>query len=460
MILGKLFQPFVENSPISIMARATLENALSCAALDHLFKAHAERQYTRELLFSSVVDAMGLVVSRVEPSIHAAYQSSRKEFSVSVQSLYNKLDGIEPSIGRTMVQYVSKRTSAIVEKTGAVLPEMLPGHRVRILDGNHLAHTQHRLRELRKTAAGPLPGFALAVLDPVLRQVIDAIPCEDGHAQERSLAQEILAMVEPNDAWIDDRNFCTSVLLFGIADKGAFFVTRQHRINVPWKPIGKRTKCGKIEGSTVWEQQVKLRDGAGRSMLARRITLELEKATRDGDMELHILTNLPPSTAATRVGGAYRGRWSIELAFQELEATLDGEIETLGYPKAALFAFAVALTAYNIHSVIKAALRAKHGTEKVEEEVSQFYVAKEIAQTTRGMLIAIPPSNWRAFEDASATEMASLLLDLAGKVDMRTLLRHPRGPKKPQPKRTSSKRHPHVSTARLLALRKRRKRAP
>ena len=52
----------------------------------------------------------------------------------------------------------------------------------------------------------------------------------------------------------------------------------------------------------------------------------------------------------------YRKRWTIETAFQELEATLDGEINTLGYPKAALFAFCVALVSYNLMSVIKAAL--------------------------------------------------------------------------------------------------------
>ena len=39
-----------------------------------------------------------------------------------------------------------------------------------------------------------------------------------------------------------------------------------------------------------------------------------------------------------------------------MEKTLKGEIKELGYPKAALFSFCVALLSYNVMSTIKAAL--------------------------------------------------------------------------------------------------------
>ena len=51
--------------------------------------------------------------------------------------------------------------------------------------------------------------------------VIDAFPCEDGHAQERSLLGQVEATVQPKDLWIDDRNFCTTGFLFGIARREA-----------------------------------------------------------------------------------------------------------------------------------------------------------------------------------------------------------------------------------------------
>jgi len=52
--------------------------------------------------------------------------------------------------------------------------------------------------------------------------VIDVIPCEDGHAQERSLFNQILAQVQPQQVWIADRNFCTAGFLHTIAQLGAF----------------------------------------------------------------------------------------------------------------------------------------------------------------------------------------------------------------------------------------------
>ena len=62
MILGPVFERFLNESPISVMSRATIEHALSASALDTLFEHTAERGYTRELLFSTTVDLMSLVV--------------------------------------------------------------------------------------------------------------------------------------------------------------------------------------------------------------------------------------------------------------------------------------------------------------------------------------------------------------------------------------------------------------
>lgn len=85
---------------------------------------------------------------------------------------------------------------------------------------------------LKRSKAGSLPGHSLVVLDPELMLATDMIPCEDGHAQERSLSPEILKLVKERDVWIADRNICTTVLLFGIAERDAFLVIRQHA-NLP-----------------------------------------------------------------------------------------------------------------------------------------------------------------------------------------------------------------------------------
>jgi hypothetical protein len=203
-------------------------------------------------------------------------------------------------------------------------------------------------------------------------------PCEDGHAQERSLLEDVLRAVQPEEAWIADRNFCTTDFLFGIARRGAGFAIRQHAATLHVEWMGGRRPGGRVETGAVFEQQMRLGDGDGETMMVRRITVELDKPTRDGEAEIHVLTNLPAEVAdAGMIAELYRRRWTVESAFNELAMSLNGEIDTLAYPKAALLAFCVALVAYNALGVVKGALRAEHG-EEVVEEISTYYVADEM----------------------------------------------------------------------------------
>ena len=204
----------------------------------------------------------------------------------------------------------------------------------------------------------------------------------------------------------------------------------------------------------VYEQTIQATNDAGEILILRRVTVLLDQPTRDGETELHILTNVPVKDARAKViAELYRGRWTIETAFQELEATLNSEITTLGYPKAALFAFCVALVSYNVLSTLKAALRSVHGEAVVAEEVSGYYVADEIQMTHRGMMIAIPEDEWVVFHDLTPVELADVLVRLARSVSLRKLRKHPRGPKKPQPKKQSGAKIKHVATARILEAR-------
>jgi IS4 transposase len=451
MILGKVFERFVEQAPVSVMARAAMEHALAPEALDALFEEHTDKQYTRELLFSSVVDLMGVVVGKVAPSVHAAYQAVAETLPVSITSVYNKLNRMEPDVASALVRHTAERLAPVIEAMGGQMPELLPGYRVRIVDGNHLAATERRLKVLRGSIAGPLPGHALVVLDPALMLATQIVPCEDGHAQERSLSAKLIELVDANDVWMADRNFCTSLLLSGIAKKGAFYAIRHHA-NMKLTSDGKLKKIGRIDTGTVYEQRVTSMDPDGKPMELRRVVIRLDKPTRDGDTEMSILTNLPRDAAdAIAVANLYRKRWTLETMFQSLTLMLQGELATLGYPRAALFGFGIALASYNVLSCVQAALRAQFGVEKVQEEVSGYYVANEVRATASGMSIAVEPLAWKRFQTATPAAMAKEMLRWAACVKLAKLKRHPRGVKKPVPKRTRFAKHTHVSTARLLA---------
>jgi len=453
VILSKVFERFAKGTPVSVMIRGSLEYALPDSFVNEVFETTAVRQYTRDLLFSDVVDVMADVVCQVFPSVNVAYRKQQERFSVSRRALYDKINLVEPRVTRELVIQTAQRLDPVVrrlQKKSNRRP-LLPGYRVRILDGNHLAATQHRIQELRDIAAGPLPGQTLAVLDPDRRLIVDAFPCEDGHAQERSLLIDVLDSMQPDDVWIGDRNFCTSLFLFQAALNKAYFVIRQHATNVRWEAVGQRRKIGRTETGVVYQQRVELTDDWGSRLVARRITIKLDQPTEDGDTEIHLLTNLPSRVKATRIADAYRGRWKLEAVFGELAAALNCEISSLGYPPAALFAFGVGLVAYNILSVVRTALAAAHG-EECNEEISAYYIADEIRGMMRGMMVAISNEHWqRQFGNLTACQMANVLMMLAKQVNLKCFRKHRRGPKKPKTRRTRFKRKTHVSTARILA---------
>ena len=453
-MLNSVFDRFAEQSPISVMARGMMERILNPAQLNEWFENTAQEQYTRELLFSSVFDIMSQVVCGVHSSVHAAHQASKEEISVSVTSVYNKLNGIEANTSAELVRYAAGEAKPLIEELGGTIEPLLPGFRVKLLDGNCIEASEHRIKELRTLAAGALPGKSLVVYDPALRLPIDVFPCEDGHAQERSLLGDVLPTVEMNDLWVCDRNFCVRSFLFGIALRNGFFAIRQHA-NLPWTSIGKETFVGRIDGTKVFEQPILVVDESGNELKCRRIRILLKKETRDGDKEICIVTNLPKRRVnAKQISVLYRKRWKIETAFQELTEHLNSEINTLGYPPAALFGFCVALVAYINLSIIKGALSSVYGAETIEKKVSGYYIANEISGTYRGMMIAIAEEEWVVFRQYTQAELVKLLKQLATNVRLSAFRKHPRGPKKPAPKRISDPKHPHVSTARLIASRK------
>ena len=341
----------------------------------------------------------------------------------------------------------------MIEQLDGARAPWLPGYRVKIIDGNCIEASDRRLKALREVQGGALPGKSLVVYEPAQGLVTDVFPCEDGHAQERSLLGLVLETVHAGDLWIQDRNFCTCAFLCEIDQRGAAFLTRQHE-GLPFERVNALRSVGRIETGHVAAQRVQVWDAQGGAHLFRRIQVKLDQATRDGDRVLYILTNVPLRTAsAKRVARLYRKRWTLETAFQHLEAYCHSAINTLGYPKAALCGFCLALVAYNMIAVVMAALRSVHGAESIAQALSLYYVANEIAQTYHGMMMAIPEDEWRVFSRMRPAEMVATLKELAQKVHLKAYRKSSRGPKKPRPKREGTTKSPHVSTAKLLRKR-------
>jgi IS4 transposase len=115
MALDAVFERFVHHSPLPVMERLLMQRALSPEWLDGLFEQHRQRQYTRELLFSTEVDLMALVALSLRPSLHAAAQAT-DALKVSLQALYEKVNPTEPRVVRELVQGCAARLMPVLEQ--------------------------------------------------------------------------------------------------------------------------------------------------------------------------------------------------------------------------------------------------------------------------------------------------------------------------------------------------------
>jgi IS4 transposase len=447
--LNELVERFTQRSPVTVMVRRTLEHALSSQWIDEVFEAQRDRQYTRELLFSSVVDLMGLVALGLRPSLHAAAQSD-PDLSVSLAALYDKVNRTEPQVVRALVQGSAERLLPVVRPMKKQEP-WAAGYQVRVLDGNHLPASEKRLKALRDFRGAALPGQSLVVYAPEVGLVVDVVPAEDAHAQERALMGPVLERVREGELWLADRNFCTSRILRAVHEKGAAFIIREHGVSP--NPTAHGEKREKTRGQTgrVFEQAVRVE--GEEPLELRRIEVHLEEPTEDGETVIRLLTNVPEEKlSALEVAELYRKRWKIEGMFGELEAVLESEVRSLGRPRAALLAFGVAVLAYNVLSVVKSAVEASHDLDAANMQVSTYYIATEVKFAYGGMMMVVEPEDWRETEPQSAEQLSETLLELAKKVRLSTLRKHPRAAKKKVkkgyvPGKVARK---HVATARVL----------
>lgn len=453
MLLDPIVERFAKTSPVTAMARATLERALDARWVEGLFEAFREKQYTRDLLFSTTVDVMSLVALGLQPSVHAAARA-REDLEVSLAALYAKINGTETGLSRALVAGSAERLAATAKAVREKQTPVMRGYDVRVIDGNHLPASEKRLAALRGFRGAALPGHSLVVYDPDARLVTDLVPCEDAHAQERTLVPAILGSVKPGQVWIADRNFSTTAIMVGIAQAGGAFIIREHGSSPNPKELGTAKRRGAVEAGELYEQMVSIEVGDGEVLVLRRIELRLHAPTEDGETIIRILTNLPKGTSCEDVAQGYRNRWRIENMFQWLESVLHSEVRTLGRPRAALFAFAVATMAYNALSVVQGAIESAHGIDADgDSAISLYFVVIEIRNMFGGMMAILPPESWQPVAQMTPEQAAKFLVDTAGHIKPARFRKTTRGPKKITKKGyvPGKVARAHVATSRVIA---------
>jgi IS4 transposase len=450
-IWTSVLERFEQHAPTSVMARIALERALPSTWIDTVFEEHRQRQYSRELLFSTVIELVTLVSLGLRPSLHAAARTL-ETLPVSLGALYDKVNRTEPGILRALVRGSAERLRPVAASWSR--SPSLPGWQLRVLDGNHLPASEKRLAPLRGHRGAALPGHSLVAYDPDCGLVTDILPSEDAYQSERAAVGPLLASAEPGQLWIADRQFCTRTILLGWEAAQASFLVREHGRHPQLAAEGPWRACGRTDTGAVREQRIEL-SGAAASW--RRIELTLDTPTEAGESVIRLWSNLPERIEARQIAELYRRRWCVEGMFQRLEAALHSEIRSLGHPRAALLGFAVAVLAYNVLALLQRCIEQAHQATHPALQVSTYHLALQIRSGYEGMLIALPAEQWPAYDDADPATVAAHLTRLARNVVPRQLAASPRGPKRTAKKGyvDAAVARKHVATARVLAQAKR-----
>lgn len=307
----KLLNKYIRKCPFALLTQAAMR-AVIADEFDQLFERHRTQQYQRTLTFSAMATAVADVVLRFAENFRQTYETHKENLKVSLTSFYNKINSTEPPIAEAVVSRSAERASAIQDQLGYVPREVLKGYRVFAVDGNHLRESEKRLEPLRMLHDAPLPGTIVARFDLQRRLFDRAYLLADAHAQESTALDRVLADLKQGDLLLADRHYCILDFLRSADAKKVCFLIRQHG-RFKGVLVGERVLIGRSATGTVYEQKIKTNDTAN-ALVMRRITVELDKQTRDGDGVIHLVTNLPKTVGAQAIADLYRLRWEEDAA--------------------------------------------------------------------------------------------------------------------------------------------------
>ena len=231
-----ILNPFAEGAAPAVMTRIALDWMVDGPAIDALLDEVSEGQYSREILLRHFVEVMADVACGFRKSAHAAFLKRQLDHLASISAFYRKLNRMELVVTSALTRRTAERARDLIVASEGLMPEPVPGYAARVLDGNILTGTDHRIEVLRTTRSAALPGMSLAVHEPASGMIRDVVLEENDHTQERALFDQVV--------WVDDP-----------------------------------------------EQE-------GRRYQLRRIVLVLDQSSRDGDSEIVLITNLPETVSA------------------------------------------------------------------------------------------------------------------------------------------------------------------
>src|SRR5262249_13662932 len=194
--------------------------------INTIFEEVSQKQYTKELMFSTAADLLVEVCLFGCDSVNSAYLRDQERIPVSVVAVYEKLQGVEPAVCEALVSRTADSAVSLITTLQAQRPEPIPGYRLRIGDANVLGRSERRLGVLRGTNVAALPGQSVVLLDYATGVISHIVTCENAHTSEKRILLGLLPHLTKGDLFLGDSCYSSLVFLQGVRDRQASFLWR------------------------------------------------------------------------------------------------------------------------------------------------------------------------------------------------------------------------------------------
>lgn len=447
-------------SPLTVLVRGAIERWLAPEILEEIACHSRASNYERKITLQALTAIMLDAVLGMQPTVHAAAVARRDQWIGSVQALYAKLGRLDPKFGMGLVKHTADGITPLLSSSRSFLQQRKDGP-IKILDGTMPNGSEHRLGVLRELAAAGLPAQAAIVYDLGTGLCDRVVVDEDAYTNEKRLAEALLQEAAPGEIYLGDRGFCTCRLMGQVLERQAFFVFREHAYDLVYEQQLPEKPCGRCSTGSVLEGAVRLCDRVRNCIWPlRRVHVQLDAPTQAGEKDLWLLTNLPTEHRAQEIAELYRQRWQVERHFHLIKRELQGQMPSLGEPRAAIFALCVSLAAGNVLALVKHLQSAPKSTaNKQRPALSAYYLSLEIGHSYAAVEALTTPRVWQKVAELSPQSFWSWAKKLATHIPWSRYLTHPRGAKQRPPPRQSGKHRHHFSTYRLIHDKKKQSRA-
>jgi len=426
-------------SPLCVVVRSLMERMLSIDRLDEIFREVVDDQRTRTLTAGAITHLMLQVICGTHQSVFSAFQADQSEdeplITTTYQALYERLGTIFPEYSCELIRASANTFEPHADRRN-VTGDAWSRFAVRMVDGTQPQGSEHRLGVLRSCGPAGLPAQLVVAFDPDRELCVDAAAAEDAYTSEHALAVELFSRASRGELYVADRAYSSSTLFRVLIDQQADFVIRETS-SLRVRNASRLLKQGELDGGRVLEQKAIVEQpSSGDEMALRRIVFRLASPTQKGESEVRLLTTLDSSVSAIEIAKLYGH-----------QHTLNGEIRSLGQPRAAIFVICLAMVAGNAMAAVESLIREQH---EDGNNLSGYYLADEIGAHYRSISRLVSPASWRVLTALPTRSFTSWLLRVTNQIRPRAFRKHTRGPKKPPPKRSSGKHRHHHSTQRLL----------